>query len=133
ATVRDGHMEATEVDPVGLRHVVVHVPRASHDVLIRFFCGLTGQPCFLGLAGVPAAPPTQHSSSLLPRRAFVPAMGSLARGDDPPRTPRWPTASAGPGGRPPGTPRPFLRHRAVAPGRAEPAISAGRAGQRLDP
>src|SRR5437763_1543020 len=60
-----------------------------------------------------------------------PSASVLARGGAPPR-PRWPPASAGPGGRPPGTPRPFLRHRAVAPGRAEPAISAGRAGQRLD-
>ena len=60
AAFRDGHLHAAEIDPVGLRHVVVHVPRAGHDVLARFFCGLTGQPCLSGLVLVPTAPPTQH-------------------------------------------------------------------------
>src|SRR5262249_17875396 len=49
-------------------------------------------------------------------RAAVRPFGAvtvLVRGSDPPG-PRWPTASAGPGGRPPGTPSLLLRHRAVA-------------------
>ena len=60
AALRDGHLHAAEVDPLGLRHVVARIPRADLYVFARLFCGRTGRPGLPGLVLVAAAPSTQH-------------------------------------------------------------------------